>query len=469
MKKIKIFLVVLVIIFCIFLLWEQILYVPFDHDENHFLAAVHLVNKRFLPYLDFPYNHTPLYPYIALPFYKVTSYKFLILRILSGLAFLGVLIIIFLKILKESLSLALIFISTIIFSKLIVFNTCLLRPNNLALFLAILAFYLIDDHYKNDFFIGILLTFSTGIRITYALLFLPFRFFINSKEKINTFYFGLLLGCLPLVFFFIKAPSKFIFHTIVQPIKRGTFYVLFGYKDYLGFTGRIKAIYKALLFSPDLIIIFFLLLLSPFIIKFKTRRDTFLILTLTTVLIQCILPAPVWYQYFIPLYIFAIIIFIEIYPVKILKIIFSICLIINLYLTAPWYWQKIKLNFHKSVPEKVHNLGKAIAYYTNSQGKILTLNTAFPIEGGLEIYCEIPSVFPWREAIFLDKSLRKKYHLYGPEELDQITKQNPPKAVLTGLENPWLEKPLKRWAKKHYYQPIDLESLKLWLKRQNEK
>ena len=469
MKKVKRYLIILVFIFSVFLLWEQILYIPFDHDENHFLAAVHLVDKGLLPYIDFPYNHTPLYPYIALAFYKISSYKFLSLRILSGLAFLGVLIIVFLKISKQSLTLALIFLGTIVFSKLIVFNTCLLRPNNLALFLGLFAFYLLNDYHKNTFFIGLLLSFSTGIRITYALLFLPFRFLINSKEKLKTFYFGLILGCLPIIFFFIKDPYKFIFHTIVQPIKRKTFYALFGYKDYLGFTGRIKAIYKSFLFSPDLIIIFCLLLLSPFIIKFKSRRDVFLILTLIIVLIQCILPAPVWHQYFIPLYIFAMVIFIEIYPLKFLKIIFSICLVINLYLTAPWYWQKIKLNFNKSVPQKIHNLGQVIAYHTNFKGKILTLSTAFPIEGGLEIYHEVPSVFPWREAIFLDKSLRKKYHLYGPEELDQITKDCPPKAILTGLENPWLEKPLKLWAQKHHYQPISLKNLKLWLKRQNEK
>ncbi len=464
MKKLKTFFIILVFIFYIFLLLQQILYVPFDHDENHFLAAVHLVDKGFLPYIDFPYNHTPLYPYITLPFYNLTSHKFLMLRVLSGLAFLGVLIIIFLRISKESLSLALIFLSTIIFSKLIVFNTCVLRPNNLALFLAIFAFYLLKEYHKNEFFVGLFLASSTGIRITYSLLFLPFRFFINSKEKIKNFYFGLILGSLPLIFFFIKSPAKFIFHIVVQPIKRKIFYILFGYKDYLGFTGRIKAIYKACIFSPDLTIIFLLLLLSPFIIDFKSRRNIFLILTLTTVLIQCILPAPVWHQYLIPLYIFAIIIFSEIYPIKILKVIFSICLIINFYLTMPWYWQKIKLNFHKSTPQKVHNLGKVIAYYTNHQGKILTLSTAFPIEGGLEIYPEIPSVFPWREAIFLDKSLRGKYHLYGPEELNQITKQDPPQAVITGLENHWLEKPLVRWAQKHNYQPIVLEKMKLWLK-----
>ncbi len=452
-----------------YFLSQQILFIPFDHDENHFLAAAYLVNKGLLPYKDFPYNHTPLYPYIASLFYKISSYKFLTLRILAGISFLLISIIIFWQLYKKSIFLAIISLGTIIFSKIIVFNTCLVRPNNLALLAAILAFYLAIRPRKLSFFVGILLSIATDIRITYALLFIPFRFLIDEGREIKKFYLGTILGAIPVIFFFIKYPLNFTFHTIVQPIKRKSFYIFMGYKEYLGIDGRIKSIYNAIKLSPDLGLILILAISIAFATKIETKQKIFMILTILTIAIQCILPAPVWYQYLIPLYIFCIIILAELYPINILKILMTFCLIINLYLTGPWYWYTSKLNFSQSVPQRIHDIGKFLSHLAGGEGKVLTLSTAFPIEASLDIYRKVPSVFPWREAIFLDKSLRKKYILYGPEELEEITNRDMPKLVLTGLENPWLEKPINRWAKKHNCKLIKLENLKIWLITKHEK
>jgi hypothetical protein len=91
------------------------------------------------------------------------------------------------------------------------------------------------------------------------------------------------------------------------------------------------------------------------------------------------------------------------------------------------------------------------------EGRVLTLAPSWPLEAGLKIYPEFATApFAWRAARLLHAERRARFKLIGPAELEQFLAADPPAAVLTGVEDEELEKPLIAYAKQHGYRPVTL-------------
>ncbi|UCG56930.1 MAG: hypothetical protein JSU70_18960 [Phycisphaerales bacterium] len=111
------------------------------------------------------------------------------------------------------------------------------------------------------------------------------------------------------------------------------------------------------------------------------------------------------------------------------------------------------------VPVEVHKLSVDIAAQTKEPKLVLTLGPLFAIEGGGRIYEELScgSVI-YRIAGELSASERAVTHTVGPETLPELLKQNPPSAVILGVEPgpfAFLEEPLREhvksdWRRKNY-------------------
>jgi 4-amino-4-deoxy-L-arabinose transferase-like glycosyltransferase len=117
------------------------------------------------------------------------------------------------------------------------------------------------------------------------------------------------------------------------------------------------------------------------------------------------------------------------------------------------------------VPFKVRARGEAMRAVVGG-GKILTLAPVYALEGGLDVYPEFSTgPFALRFAHFVAPERRQKLHMVAQEELDDFLKNDPPAAVILGLEPDKAEKPLKDYVKRHGYQRADWkQEAEIWLK-----
>ena len=99
------------------------------------------------------------------------------------------------------------------------------------------------------------------------------------------------------------------------------------------------------------------------------------------------------------------------------------------------------------------------------EGPVLTLAPTFALAGGLTIYPEFSSgPFAWRSAFLVSPERRARLHLVAPDDLPAFLATRPPKAILTGVDDEDLEKPIIHWAKTNGFQPVPLKKKRmLWL------
>jgi hypothetical protein len=115
-------------------------------------------------------------------------------------------------------------------------------------------------------------------------------------------------------------------------------------------------------------------------------------------------------------------------------------------------------------PVRAHQLGQQIRTIVGS-GKVLTLAPAWPLEGGCGIYPEFATgPFAWRSAHLMDPARRPLLRLVAPDDLVAFLADDPPAAILTGVEDAALEEPLIAYAKAHGYSATKLTRKRtLWL------
>jgi hypothetical protein len=86
------------------------------------------------------------------------------------------------------------------------------------------------------------------------------------------------------------------------------------------------------------------------------------------------------------------------------------------------------------------------------EGKVLTLAPTWVLEGGLRIYPEFATgPFAWRSAQWAPVEQRRRLKLVAPADLESFLADDPPAALLTGVEDERLERPFVEWAEAHGY------------------
>ena len=133
---------------------------------------------------------------------------------------------------------------------------------------------------------------------------------------------------------------------------------------------------------------------------------------------------------------------------------------INIYLAIPLFPGRVADWF----PNRIARIGAQIREHS-PRGPIFTLAPIYPIEGGLRIYPEFATgPFAWKSARFVSPERRSQLHLIVPDDLEAFLATKPPGAILTGVEEPALEKPLVEYSRAHQFIPVSLgKERALWL------
>ena len=111
--------------------------------------------------------------------------------------------------------------------------------------------------------------------------------------------------------------------------------------------------------------------------------------------------------------------------------------------------------------------GNNVAGSEVAAGKILTLAPLYALEGGNDIYPEFSTgPFAWRVAPLVPDVNRNRFHIVGPDDLPALLASDPPRAILTGVENDDADEEgtLIAYAMQNGFVPVTLpdESI-LWL------
>ncbi len=115
-------------------------------------------------------------------------------------------------------------------------------------------------------------------------------------------------------------------------------------------------------------------------------------------------------------------------------------------------------------PGRAHEFSSEIGRHVGG-GKVLTLAPAWVIETGLPIYPEFATgPFAWRGAHLLDPERRKRLKIVAPADLEDFLAADPPSAILTGVEDEDLERPLLDYARAHSFLLVPLAKHRaLWV------
>jgi hypothetical protein len=124
---------------------------------------------------------------------------------------------------------------------------------------------------------------------------------------------------------------------------------------------------------------------------------------------------------------------------------------------ATWQYRGLPLlvQVHKWTPIRAHAIGREIAQ-ASGPGKVLTLESIYAVEGGLDVYPELTtSRFVLRAAPFLAESRRKRYKMILPRDFEGWFQTRPPAAIVAVLRtDKHIEDVEESDAKKNGYQRI---------------
>lgn len=113
---------------------------------------------------------------------------------------------------------------------------------------------------------------------------------------------------------------------------------------------------------------------------------------------------------------------------------------------------------------KAHRIGEKIAELAGS-GKVLTLAPIYPLEGGARIYPELAvGPFAYRLAHLMPREKRARMRVIAGEDLEAFLADDPPAAILLGVERREIEAALRDYARTHKYRSvIKFGKLSVWL------
>lgn len=132
--------------------------------------------------------------------------------------------------------------------------------------------------------------------------------------------------------------------------------------------------------------------------------------------------------------------------------------------SGDYAWMREMWQPREWYPTRVREIATSIRVQV-THGKVLTLAPTWPLEAGLEIYPEFATgAFIWRAAELMKPERRPALHYVAPSDLIDFLAKDPPVAVLTGVEDEKLEKPLREYAQSQQMQPVKLGKHRtLWI------
>lgn len=479
----------------------------FSHDEHQFVAAGELLAKyRLLPYIDYPYHHTPNLVFLYALVFPFSSYSLLPARLVSAV-FLIISSILLANLTEELLgrdsrwsskALALGVSMVFLFNPLTQDTGSRAWNHDFPLTLSLLMTWIIlkvdEKKYSSRLIFSSALTLgiAVGSRLSYAMLVLPYLLYLLFMLKqrsqlqsraIRTSLIAILSGLAPLIGLSILAPNRSLFSNFTYPRLSHTYFTLVTNPVAMDFPGKISFLYQILLANPGLGVLVLTLIYSVILFMIYYLKQSlslravslFMLAILAAILLGSLAPTPTWFHYFyptIPFALLAIISIIKALPqqgyLKYSPIIIGllISLIFNLRSSTIREYAKGFAKPKSGVPMKIHNLGESLTKVASS-GKILTLAPIIPLEADLEIYPAFATgPFTWRVAGLLTEAKRSQYGLVSLNELNQYLEHDKPAGILTGFEHDkpgltyldkgGLERPFDEYAETFGYIPETL-------------
>ena len=479
--------VVVLVLGVLLLLFVRALARPLNHDEHQFIApAALLLHRGLLPYLDFPFFHTPDLILIFAALFATTTHYLLAARAFNaGCAALLLLLLFaftirrFRAVSEKNWSIGFGVVLLLSLNPFFRFTAGRAWNHDLAVLgvvVAFLAFLRMEKSGRACFWLALCgagVGLAAGTRLSFAPMVAPFAlavlFFPPRGQKrivsLALFGGGVALALLPVGLLCAVAPRQFIFDNFTY---NGTINLLYRAATVpreIGFWNKLSFPFQYFLRSPSDV-----LLIGGFIYFAARpwwrsgwagwRRDrelTVLMLLLPFIFIGSWAPTPSYRQYYYPfvpfLLIGNIIGLARERPLKLRSMrLLWLTVIVSVAEALPSLPSSLGATAASAWPVfRVHETAEAIAALV-PRGRVLTLAPIFPLEAGCDIYPAFATgPFAWRTAPFIDPATRADFGFVAPDDLDSYLAADPPAAILTGFEHQEYERPVLRYARTHGY------------------
>ena len=479
-----------------------------NHDEHQFLAPAALLSREgLLPYRDYPLFHLPNLVFLYGALDRVTGRLLLSAKLLSAACTAAIVALCFLTATRRARAARplerwlfgcgalVLFLS----DPLTVFSACGKTWNHeLPAFLTVAALLCHLAAARRDSLLcmaasGVAIGLAIGTRLTFAPLAVPFALFpllqlLPMRRRLAhsaTFTLATIAACAPSLWFLFTDREAFLFGNLEFPRLRLLDPENTRIRQTMTWWRKVRYFAKEIIVpSWPLFLGYIVLGVRPGWAWLRRRgaggqANALLLCVLPFVLLGCFAPSRYQYQHyfiFAPLLVLGVVFGATSDPGanarrRIIAVSLAAVSLLSLLITslreegaASFAWLGRIGRPAEWFPAKMRSLGLAI-HQLAPTGKVLTLAPTWVLEGGGRIYPEFATgPFAWRSAEFAAPERRRGLKLVAPADLEAFLQNDPPAAILTGVEAEKLEKPLIAWAQAHGFRAEPLSKKRtLWL------
>jgi 4-amino-4-deoxy-L-arabinose transferase-like glycosyltransferase len=476
------------------------MYRDLDPDEHQFIAPPALLTQSHkLPYVDYPYFHTPDLVFIYAALTGWTSWKLLAARTISAICGTATAALLFstgwrmLHPLPEKTKWILAGGITLIFinCRLFTYTSGWAWNHDSAVLCCLIAF-LLHTHGMRRASIGSIIAagffaaLAAGIRLSFAFIVVPLILSLlfgpsplNRRQRILALLLAAVAATIaisPAIWLAAVAPQKFLFGNLGYAHLSTMYYATWDHHG-MTFAGKIISTLEKFLTDPGNAF-----LLLAFVATLLTTRPTgefrLLLGMLLALWLGVMAPTPIQQQYnymLVPFMVLAIFYALATMTSaaalqRCVRTIAVAAIIISAISLPRWYWPVIYLPTPSHwKPVMQHRTAQWIAAQTGPGARVLTIESAVPLEAGLEIYPQYAvGRFIFLVQRFQSPDLRRKFDMVGPQELPALLADHPPAAVFSriqALPQDQADEPLIDYAIQHHFRPITSPDgrYRLWL------
>jgi len=460
-----------------------------DHDENQFVASGALLARcGLLPYRDYPYFHVPYLVFVYAEIFQFSDRLLLAARsfsVICGTATVVAVLVVAHRILNEipkwrrwffAISTCLLFMANPLFAV----TSGRAWNHDLPTLLTLCVFLIISQMQESRkrgllaFFAGCLSGLCMGVRITFApsvvgfalaILLLPNVAKPKRKLLIAAFAAGVLIALLPLAAMFAIAPHQMIFGVIRYP------FLNLLWRDTaplssMSVVGKFEYPFTNILNRPGsgVVALLFLAAIWKVVVYPRLRGQSqrffefnLLMIIVVALLIGALVPTPSFVQYFYSPIPFVLLM--TIFAVRsasrrqsqVWLFFFGMATLVAVGFGLPAYRGVLSLfSPDQWAPMQVHRIGNEIANATD-HGRVLTLATIFPLEGGAQTYEEFATgPFAFRIAPLVSEESEEGLKLLDEDDLETALHDRPPTAVLLPPRHHQFDQPFIDYAHSHH-------------------
>jgi hypothetical protein len=517
LKTVQILLVVCLFLFTLALNVSRAVRDDYSHDEDQFIASARLLlDEGQLPYLDYPFFHTPYLIFVyALLFTLTSNYNLLAARLFSAVCATANVMLVFWIVFYyfrnhpwkfrylAAIGIMFLYLPSPLLAAAVVFSW----NHNLSVLLMLgsLCMVLFGSEKKSPgvwfFTSGALLGIAVGVRLSsitilpaylLASIWLPGKFSWRRFIHLGLLFgSGFCLALLPLLWLFISAPQQFIFGNLgyaqLNSVYRLSIPVAYnGNIPVYGpgtLTEKVEFLWNDIIGQPANLLLFACLTFFGWLVLAThlgrkdehAFRNILVFMAIPFVAIGSFLPTPSWYQYFyapVPFSLLAIAIgfaYLTQEAVQMRKW-FSALLIILVLISNIFMLQDYRrMSFLRYVelwkPLVIHRIGMDIRELVGATGRVFTIAPIYPLEGGLRVYPPMATgVFAFRTGSLLSPEQQQLYGIVSDQNFEAYLDKNIPDGILVGFDSA-VEHGVIEYAVSRGYEPHPLDGLlTLWVR-----